>query len=698
MKISKPLTRTAVLLIVPAGFFLGLVAFPVSEKLTLNKHEQFEAYLEEEYEKIPDELKTKGDNEPAPDHPGHAAIQEYFMTLDPELGRVPAERLKAAYQKTERIRAKQLKSSNRESLEWEGTGAEMGGRTRCAMWDPNDPESNKVWAGGVTGGLWYNNDITDDNSEWIPVNNFWDNLSISSIAYDPNNTSTFYIGTGEVETALVTYRESSGRGMGILKSTNQGVSWELLESTEDFAYVTDIEIRNENGNSVIYAGVASGEYKGANHQSEPSDGLYRSPDGGQTWEQVLPEITDQDVPYAVSDLDITTEGRIFVGSRPNIDGDGGATILYSDEGTVGTWSIFEDYRIIIEGGTQYYLPGRVKMAKAPSDAGIIYAVIAAGYTSGHPYYHGRYILRSDNAGADWYQIGKPNSGDWASLAWHALAAAVDPNDPDRLYVGGLDVWKSSNSGGSWSHLSDWSLMYYGGGPDYVHADQHEIIYKPGSSNEILFCSDGGVFYTANGTSGDPTFEEKNNAYNTLQFYTCDIDPVSTSNHFVGGLQDNGTLLHTGQPLDINDMIDGGDGAYCFFDENDPEIMLTSVYYNRYSVFVNGTSVNYLSYYSGLFINPADLDSYNNTLYANAVGFFGGDPEEILRVSDLPYGNDGDFIDLNTGTGSTPFTAIKVSPYPSIGTALFLGTQSGRVFKVNNAQLNNPSVTQTDGTP
>ncbi|MCF8303754.1 MAG: T9SS type A sorting domain-containing protein [Bacteroidales bacterium] len=696
MKLSRPPQRLSLQVIMLAGIIallLGLIVSTFVEQSHTGKHEQYEAYLQKEYDKIPDDLRSNEDGEPAPDHPGHAAIQEYFMTLDPALGRVPAERRKTAYQQTQSIRAKQLKSSNRESLQWGGTGAEMGGRTRCALWDPNDQAGNKVWAGGVTGGLWYNNDITNDNSEWMPVNDFWDNLSISSIAYDPNNTNTFYVGTGEVETALVTYRESSGRGVGIWKSTDQGESWELLESTEDFAYVTDIIVRDENGSSVIYAGVASGEYKGANHQSEPSDGLYRSTDGGQSWEQVLPDITDLEVPYAVSDLDTTSNGRIFVGSRPNIEGKGGATILYSDEGTAGSWTVFEEYRIIIEGGSQYYLPGRVKMAAAPSDANVVYAVIAAGYISGHPYYHGRYILRTDNAGDNWYETGKPNAGDWASLAWHALAAAVDPNDPDELYVGGLDVWKTTDAGNTWSHLSDWSLMYYGGGPDYVHADQHEIVYKPGSSEEILFTSDGGVFYTSNGTSYDPTFEEKNNGYNTLQFYTCDIDPESTSNHFVGGLQDNGTLLHTGQPLDINDMIDGGDGAFCFFDEDDPEIMLTSVYYNRYSVFVNGNEVNYLGYYSGLFINPADLDSYGNTLYANAVGFFGEDPEEILRVSGLPYNEDGDFIDLNTGTGGTPFTAVKVSPNPALGTRVFLGTQSGRVFKVDQAQSNNPSVTE-----
>ncbi|MCF8302735.1 MAG: T9SS type A sorting domain-containing protein [Bacteroidales bacterium] len=687
MSSSESERRVSLHVILPVGIIILLIGLIIStflDKPSQTEREQYENYLEEEYEKIPGKLKQDEEAEPAPDQPGRAAVQEYFMTLDPELGRVPAERLKSAYQQTEAIRHKELKRGNKQTLQWEGTGAEMGGRTRCAMWDPNDPAGNKVWAGGVTGGLWYNNDITDDNSEWMPVNDFWDNLSISSIAYDPNNNSTYFVGTGEVETALITYRESSGRGVGIWKSTDQGESWELLGSTEDFAYVTDIIVRDENGSSVIYAGVASGEYKGANHQSEPSDGLYRSTDGGQSWEQVLPDITDLDVPYAVSDLDTTPNGRIFVGSRPNIDGEGGATILYSDEGTSNTWNVFEDYRIIIEGNTNYYLPGRVKMAAAPSDGNIVYAAIAAGYYSGHPYYKGRYILKSEDGGENWAEINKPDAGDWANLAWHALAAAVDPNNPDRLYVGGLDVWMTNNSGNGWSHLSDWSLMYYGGGPDYVHADQHEIVYKPGSSEEMLFTCDGGVFYTSEGDMADPTFEEKNNGYNTLQFYTGDISPETDETVMVGGLQDNGSLYYSGNPLDINDMVSGGDGAYCFFDLDDP-MMITSTYYNRYTVFNNGSYADYLDYYSGLFINPADLHSPLNTLYANAVSFFGNRPEQILRISGLPYNQDADFIDLNTGTGGVPFTHVKASPHYGDGVILFLGTQSGRIFKVTNAE-------------
>ena len=106
-------------------------------------------------------------------------------------------------------------------------------------------------------------------------------------------------------------------------------------------------------------------------------------------------------------------------------------------------------------------------------------------------------------------------------------------------------------------------MYTGGGDDYVHADQHNIVYQPGSSETAVFGSDGGIFLTQTANYAYPVFIERNQGYNTLQYYSGAIHPVAGTDHYIGGLQDNGTTLYTGSPLDINDMIDGGDGAYCF---------------------------------------------------------------------------------------------------------------------------------------
>ncbi|NOX46671.1 MAG: T9SS type A sorting domain-containing protein [Chlorobi bacterium] len=642
--------------------------------------------LAREYQKAID-LIVMDESDNKPDHPEFAALQNYFMTFDPAENRVPVERLAVANKYTIQLQQQNnLKSTN--LIEWEQTGSNMGGRTRGIMWDPNDANGYKVWACSVTGGLWYNNDISDNNSSWEIVDDFWPGLSTACIAYDPNNTQVFYVGTGEYQTARVIYRESSGVGYGIWKTIDGGQSWEILESTGDFKYISDVKVRNEDGNSVVYAGVVSGVYHGVEHVSGPSDGLYRSTDGGQNWEQVMPGIGEENLPYAPADLEIGPNGRIFVGTMKNLDGDGGATILWSDEGTAGSWTVYDYYETIIPNDPEFPVPGRVVLAAAPSDENIVYAIVGAGWTnsSNFNYARGRYILKSTDGGESWTEKNLPG-GDpgWASLSWHAFALAVNPTDPNNLFAGGLDLWKTANGGSSWGHVSEWSA-WGTGSDDYVHADQHWIRFKPGSSTEAIFSTDGGVFYTSNAEANYPVFVEKSRGLSTLQFYTCDIYPVAGQDIFVGGLQDNGSLLYQGSPLDVYDMVSGADGAYCFFDENEPEYMITSIYNNWYYLHHNfNSNGSFGDYGTGVFINPCDYDSENNILFANAGQFNGSNVNKILRISGLPNNPVNAYKNLGTGL-NTYFSHIKVSPYAEAGTStLFVGSQNGKLYKVTNAQ-------------
>ena len=692
--ITNQLTMTQKKHYLTAGLALSalLISFFIFNNPAPDPRDAYEQKLIAMYAQIPEATIVESEGDNRPDRPDLAAIQNFFSIMDPALGHVPVERLRTAWEQTRTMQENSIRESN--ALYWQTEGSNMGGRVRALMYDPNELSGNKVWAGAVTGGLWYNNDITDDQSVWVPVDDFLSNLSVSCIVSDPNNSQVFYAGTGEAETARVIYRESSGVGMGIIKSSDGGASWDYLLSTESFKYVTDIQIRDEDGTSVIYAGVASGIYKGVTHQSEPANGLFRSVDGGQNWEQVLPFIPGLDETYAVSDIKIQGDGRIYVGSMETPELEGGATIFYSDEGTTGTWTTYEDVKTLIENQTTENIPGRVILAIAPSDTAVVYALFAVGYENGFVYYKGRYIYRTNDNGQTWQQVNLPDY-DYATLAWHALIGGVDPVDADHLYVGGLDVWSTMNGGASWAHQSDWALMYYGGGDDYVHADQHVQLYKDGSVDEMLFATDGGVFYTANASSSNPVFEEKNKNFSTLQFYTCAISPVAGDNRYIGGLQDNGTLFFQGNPLDINDMIDGGDGAGCFWDVDEPEIFITSVYYNRYTVFLNGNPHQNAGDYCGTFICPADYDYKMNKLYANACSFFGNGADQLMRVSSIPNNPWETFITLGTGA-TTPFTHVKYSSYsPDETTTLFVGGQTGRLFKVENAHAT-PEVTEITG--
>ncbi len=665
-----------------AFLLLAGIAFTAMNHKT--GREKYEAFLLKKAAQFREQISGEPAELKAPDQPDMAAFQEYIMTADPALGYVPKERLWKAYQYTQSLTDAQKASRDYEPpVEWEGTGANMGGRTRTIMFDPNS--TKKVWAGGVTGGLWYNDDITDLSEEWIPVGDFWPDLAVSCMAYDPDDHQTFYVGTGEAQTARIIYRESSGLGAGIFKTEDGGETWNLLESTSGFKYITDIVVRDENGTGVIYAAVASGTYMGEDHESEPSDGLYRSDDGGQSWEQVLPPIPGfTNDPYTPADIEIAANGRIFVGTMENLNKKGGATVLYSDTGLPGSWTIYDHYNIVIKNESYYKIPARTIVAVAPSDSNRVYAQFAAGYNNGFTYYRGRYIAKSVDGGATWTQVTRPDNN-WSTLAWHAFILQVDPSDPDVIFTGGLDLWKSQNAGSSWKHVSDWSLMYWGGGDEYVHADQHNIQYKPDAPTTAIFSCDGGVFLTNTANQSSPVFIERNQGYNTLQFYTCAISPTPGAKKYIGGLQDNGTLYYNNAPLDINDMIDGGDGAYCFWDNNQSSIFITSYYYNRYTIFVNENPVNYIDEQSGTFISPADYDYRNNILYANAVSFFGDHLDRLLRSTGIPNSISNEFIPLGTGL-STAFSHVKYSRFSPTGTStLFVGTTSGRLYKVTHAE-------------
>jgi photosystem II stability/assembly factor-like uncharacterized protein len=677
-----------------SAMLLAGVIFMLSQnKNETNKtrqRQQFATAMQATAAAMPLAADTQTAELPKPAHPDKAAMQDYFMTVDPATGTVPRERLTDAYRYTRTA----AKNRNDVQLQWGGTPVEMGGRTRAIMWDPTDLQHKKVWAGGVTGGLWFRDDITNNNSLWQPVDDFWSTLSISCITYDPNNPGVFYVGTGESQTALITYRESSGVGQGIWRSTDAGTTWNMIETTLPFEYINDIVIRDEAGTSVIYAAVASGFYHDSVHQSHPSDGVFRSSDLGMSWEQVMPDIPGTEKPYMISDLEITAGGRIFAGTVQNVEIEGGAVILYSDYGAAGTWTVFDDIAQQIINDPNYYIPGRVMLAAAPSDANIIYAAIGAGFlksSNNFNYYYGRYILKSLDAGESWSTIPIPDD-EWATLSWHAFIIKVAPTNPNMIYTGGLDQWKTNNGGSTWQHITDWSLMYYGGGDEYVHADQHAIAFNPANPAELICASDGGVFYTNQALSTYPAFQEKNHNYNTLQFYTCDIIPQPGGTLYCGGLQDNGTLLYQDAPLTINHMIDGGDGAFCFFDD-DPQLLITSVYYNSYSFWLN---YNYLDSYndnSGVFINPADYDTENNILFANRVNFVGGYSNQLLRIDGIPYNIDLDVVPLQTNEQGF-FSHVRVSPYAPAGTSvLFLGSQTGRLYRIDNAQNPVPQVTE-----
>ena len=151
----------------------------------LKNHEYSRRYTIDELQEIP-----------KADRPDLAEQQNYLATMNPATGRPETEKLVAIWEMTKNMQQSSSRTPGAATSPWVERGPNnVGGRTRALAWDPSS--SNKVWAGGVTGGLWYNNNITSATSSWQSVNDFWDNISVTAIAFDPNNNNIIYVGTGE---------------------------------------------------------------------------------------------------------------------------------------------------------------------------------------------------------------------------------------------------------------------------------------------------------------------------------------------------------------------------------------------------------------------------------------------------------------------------------------------------------------------
>ena len=157
------------------------------------------------------------------------------MTVDPSTLTVPSEKRYSIMKMVDSINAASYNAYTAISgVTWEERGPDnFGGRTRAVMFDPTDAANSykKVWAAGVAGGLWYNYDVTSSATAWSKVNDFWANLAVTTIAYDPTDDSTFYVGTGEGW-----YNADAVRGQGVWKTEDAGQSWTQLTSTSGSAY------------------------------------------------------------------------------------------------------------------------------------------------------------------------------------------------------------------------------------------------------------------------------------------------------------------------------------------------------------------------------------------------------------------------------------------------------------------------------
>lgn len=602
--------------------------------------------------------------------------RQSLLEINPFTGKTHPENISKLQQKQQRSLAKfAAVPGENEEMKWVERGPNnIGGRTRVLFYDPNDVTGKRVFAGGVSGGLWSNEDITDNNSTWTQVG-IDENLAVSSYAIDPNDANNWYIATGE------SYTFDDGVGSGLWQSTNGGATWNKIlgvnlngtTASNRLYAINKVVTWNNNGSTEVFIAVdAKYDYEFVGYNLS---GWWKSTDGGLNFNKVVLN-TSGGTPYVFSDVEIAADNSLWFGTKSNAWGVGGGKIFRSTNGTTFT----EKYSFNYEG--------RVELGVSKQNSNNIYAIgeISTGVS----------LVKSTNGFSTNSAMAKPNDADddisaddfTRGQAFYDLTLEVDPTDDTILYAGGIDLFRSSNSGTSWSQISKWSNnnSLAALNVSLVHADMHAVAFSPLDHNQAVIGNDGGVYFSNSlSSSGNNSMAivDRNNGYNVTQFYSAAIGQNQLNEMFLGGAQDNGSLFVQNATAGINSFTDifGGDGAHTFIDK-DGQYAIVSYVYNYYALqplpFVSISQQNEFStdQNSGDFINVADLDDNLDILYSDGTS---GSTYRIARYKNLLTTPVRQNLSNALLTGRP--TAIKVSPFTTATSTVFIGTEDGDVLKV-----------------
>jgi len=523
---------------------------------------------------------------------GAKGALEYLHRLKANAdGEIPVEAVLKAREQVQSRKGARSSAANT-TLLWTEMGPDnVGGRTRAILIDKDN--SNLIYAGGVSGGLWKS---TNAGLTWkiVPGTDQLEFSGVVSICQTINGD--IYFGTGEGATSNMSGASNGASafiGGGIYKSTD-GVTFSQLESTApnnlistnfDFASVTEMAAHKTEPNT-LYAATRRG--------------IKVSTDGGQSWQAGLASAAE------FFDVEVANDGSVFASTSSGI--------FYSENGTAGSFSQLASVGATFGGGS-----GRIEIALSPSDVNYVYAVFSNQGGLGR--YKG--IYRSTDKGETWDLILPGWSGTTAPTynifnqqANYAMAIAVDPQNKDRIIVGGLDLWEFEYGVGI-EPISYWAVS--DAVSFYVHADHHEILFDESNPGRIYFGHDGGV---SRSDDNGVNFITQNRGYGVTQFYTVDY---SKDGKVIGGTQDNGTqYINFFNNISEKNAVKvaGGDGGYTQISYINPDIIFSesqngSARRSADGGLTNGTIENFLGDTLAGLAETAD-DEGNNGLFASFI--------------------------------------------------------------------------------
>jgi len=652
------------------------------------------------------------------DEANAAASYEFNRLKDPATGTIPAFMREhelafaATLPKDNDVSGDKRMKAN--PLTWVSRGPyNIGGRTRALAIDViND---SVLLAGNVSGNMWRS---TDQGGTWTMASTPSQIHSISCIAQDirPNHTSTWYYGTGEGTGASASANNAYDLGNGMFKSTDNGVTWNPIASTQsnspetfvsDFQIMWNLAVDPTDTAQNIYAACY--------------DGIYRSENGGTSWQAVLYTASSQQSYY--SDIAITSTGVKYAA----LSSDGPASVRGIRRSVNGTtWTnitsdsfptVYERIVIGIDPNNEnnvYFLavtPGAGK----PSTMYINYKADTEYYSLWkYTYISGN----GDSAGGSWVNLSAnipynaSEYGNYYAQGGYDMYVKVQPGDSNTVFLGGTDVFRSTDAfttPNNWMQIGGYALGTTA--PNFFlypnhHPDQHQLRFFHNNSHSMLSSADGGVFKTMDNTPDTISWISCNNGYTTTQFYTCALDHATPNNEIItGGLQDNGSFFtNTNNVTAPWTWSCKGDGGYTYvFDTHDYyyfSIQEGKVYKSQLDANGNPVAFRRVDPIGGggyEFIAPFATDPNNNNLLYLA------DSSHIWRNSDLSavvLSNQYDSISTNwsvidsINAGDGQITAVSASVTPA--NVMYFGTLNNKIYRVNNANVGNPTKVDVSG--
>ncbi|HKN82667.1 MAG TPA: hypothetical protein VJW17_04495 [Pyrinomonadaceae bacterium] len=433
------------------------------------------------------------------------------------------------------VGAQQFDSSLYSGLHWRMVGPFRGGRVNAVSGVVGQPDT--FYFGSVGGGVWKS---VNAGRTWTPIFDSTNVASIGGIGVAPSDPNVIYVGTGEAD-----MRDSIAYGNGVFKSTDAGKTWKHvgLENTKQIGRII-VDPKNPDTVFVAVLGLAYG--------SNPDRGVYRSRDGGATWQKVLFKNED------IGAIDLAfdpADSRIVYATLWNVrrppwfiyapaNGPGAGIFKSTDGGT--TWTEISQ-GIPVEGR------GHIGIAVAPTNRNRIYAVVDAKEGG---------VFISNDAGATWARLSSDKRL-W-DRGWYFEKVTVDTKNPDVVYVMNTSIYRSTDGGKKWTPIKGAP-----GGDDY-----HQLWINPDDPSRMIAGSDQGAIVTVDGAATWSSW------YNqpTAQLYH-----VAADNRFpywlTGAQQDSGAV---GTPSrsnhseisnrDWEGLCAGGESGYTAPDPLRPEIL------------------------------------------------------------------------------------------------------------------------------